>query len=84
MSESSPGADIGLPLKLCEALRKRAKAGESISHVCLTTESIDNVTAPGVSDKLPEGYDWMMRRRPFVPGRPSGGCAVDSILSTKT
>lgn len=70
--EQSELAIIAPALKRCEELRNRAKAGEAIEHVCMSTKSIDNVTLPGVSDKRPADYDWMMRRKPFVPGRPSG------------
>lgn len=56
----------------CEALRGQAKAGANISHICLSTDFIENVGLPGVSDKLPEGYDWVKRRHDGPVGRPSG------------
>lgn len=44
-------------LRLVEELRK---AG--YKHVCISSELEDSVGAPGVSDVLPEGYDWKKRR----------------------
>jgi len=63
---------VAEPLALCEELRKRAKAGEPIVHVCLSSDMIDNVGLAGVSDKLPIDYNWTKRRRAYTPGRPSG------------
>lgn len=86
MEDGQPKADvlqddkIGEALKRCEALRKRAKDGELISHVCLSTEMVGNKTAPGVSDKLPAGYDWIKRREAYVPGRPSGDVGTELVL----
>ncbi len=61
--------DVREPLAWCEELRKLAKNGAPISHVCISSDVTSNVGEPGVSDKLPEGYNWTMRRRAFVPGR---------------
>lgn len=44
-------------LKLTEAKRK-----EGLRHVVLSSENPDSVGQKGVSDKLPEGYDWTKRR----------------------
>ena len=41
----------------CESLRR---AG--MRHVTISSEPGDSVTRPGVSDVLPEGYDWKKRR----------------------
>ncbi len=58
-------------LEFCEHLRKLAKEGAPITHVCISPDMVDNVGGLGVSDKLPDDYNWTMRRKEFVPGRPS-------------
>jgi hypothetical protein len=51
-------------LKLCEDIRKTPDT----SHVCLQSELPNSVGKPGVSDVLPEGYDWYKRRiNPAIP-----------------
>ena len=60
--EGFAGADILPAMSLVETLRRRKHAGEPVSHVCLSTDLPGNVTEPGVSDKLPDGYDWTKRR----------------------
>lgn len=63
---SSPGipfvahygdAELSLALSKCEELRK-----EGMQHVCISSQYSDNVGKAGVSDKLPEGYNWKKRR----------------------
>jgi hypothetical protein len=49
---------------LAEAERLR-KAG--MHHVCISTDLGDSVGAPGVSDRLPEGYDWSKQQRGAGP-----------------
>ncbi len=49
---------------LAEAERLR-KAG--MHHVCISTDLGDSVGAPGVSDRLPEGYDWSKQHRGAGP-----------------
>lgn len=62
MHQAFPGSDIGPSLAYAESLRKRRRDGEHITHVTTSTELVENVTLPGVSDKLPDGYDWTKRR----------------------
>jgi hypothetical protein len=62
-------------LEFCEHLRRLAKDGAPITHVCISPEMVDNAGQLGVSDKLPADYNWTMRRKAFVPGRPSGTLA---------
>lgn len=50
-------------LAFAEELRKRRSSGEAISHVCISTEHEESVGQAGVSDKLPEGYDWSKQDR---------------------
>lgn len=73
MSKEFVDMPITIAVNFCGELRKRIQAGEVLSHVCMVSESVNNLTLAGVSDELPPGYDWMMRRKPFTPGRPSGG-----------
>lgn len=63
------GDTISKALAHCEVLRRSARDGANISHVSIVTELVDNVTLPGVSGDLPEGYDWKKRRKDYVPGR---------------
>lgn len=63
------GNTIDKALAHCETLRRSAREGAAISHVTLQTELVDNVTLPGVSAILPEGYDWTKRRKVHVGGR---------------
>ena len=44
-------------LQLAEDLRKAEHR-----HISISTEFEDSVGKPGVSDVLPEGYDWKKRR----------------------
>lgn len=50
-------------LNFAEGLRKRRALGEPITHVNICTELPDSVGQPGVSDKLPHGYDWSKQDR---------------------
>lgn len=63
MSHGFGGREQSEALKLAEVQRKRRAAGELISHVCLSSEHEDSVGLPGVSDKLPENYDWTKQDR---------------------
>lgn len=78
LENGEPNAEIFLgnnakeALSKCEEIRGRAKTDASIAHVCISSDMVDNVSVPGVSDKLPNDYSWTMRRRNFVPGRASG------------
>ena len=63
MSHGFGSKELGEALKLAEVQRKRRAAGERISHVCISSEHEDSVGLPGVSDKLPEGYDWSKQDR---------------------
>lgn len=56
----------------CEALRASAKAGAKITHICMSADFVENVGLSGVSDKLPEDYNWVKRRHDGPVGRPSG------------
>lgn len=56
-------------LAFCQDLRRRAHAGAELFHICISSDMIDNVSLPGVNDKLPDGYEWKMRRRDYEPGR---------------
>lgn len=55
--------NLGLAMQLCETLRRRAKAGENICHVCVSSELADHVGQAGVDDKLPADYDWSKKHR---------------------
>ena len=74
-------SSIGPSLALCEDLRARARAGASISHVCISSDLVDSVTLPGVNDKLPADYNWTKRRKAFEPGRPSGEALKNALLA---
>lgn len=56
--------DEELLAALAEAERLR-KAGAA--HVVISTELATSVGAPGVSDRLPEGYDWSKQHRGAGP-----------------
>lgn len=62
-SQGFPSKELLIALKFTESLRCRRTAGEAISHVCLSTEHEESVGQAGVSDKLPEGYDWSKQDR---------------------
>lgn len=68
-SEEFIGNLINPALDKCESLRNEAKAGSNISHVCMSTDMVGNVTLLGVSDILPSDYNWTKRRTTFNPGR---------------
>lgn len=61
-SQNFDSSNIDDTLKLLESLRQRRKAGECLSFIGMVSENPDCVGEPGVSDKLPEGYDWKKRR----------------------
>ncbi|WP_119155069.1 hypothetical protein [Caldimonas tepidiphila] len=50
-------SELSQALAHCESLRR---AG--MRHVAISSEPDESVTLPGVSDALPEGYDWKKRR----------------------
>ena len=54
--------EMNLAINFMAKLRDRRAAGELISFVGMVSEHPDSVGLPGVSDKLPEGYDWKKRR----------------------
>jgi hypothetical protein len=49
-------------LKFTEMLRLRQRNGEAVAFVTFCSENPNSVGLAGVSDKLPEGYDWKKRR----------------------
>lgn len=53
---------LTIALQLCEELRRRRRNGEAISFIGMVSEDPNCVGEQGVSDKLPEGYDWKKRR----------------------
>lgn len=59
-------AESQLLAALAEAERLR-KAGAR--HVVISTDLSAHVGAPGVSDRLPEGYDWSKQHRGAGPRR---------------
>lgn len=61
--ETFSSTGLGDALSHCEALRRSAAAGASISHVCVSSELPDNMTKPGVADPAAD-YAWSKRRRP--------------------
>lgn len=54
--------EISAALALMEDLRKRRRSGEKLSFIGFVSEDPNSVGEPGVSDKLPDGYDWKKRR----------------------
>lgn len=50
-------------LHFSEQLRCRQRAGERISFITIASEHPDAVGEQGVSDKLPNGYDWSKQDR---------------------
>ena len=60
--------DLGPVLKESERLRAAGK-----QHVSISTQLSESVGRPGVSDKLPEGYDWSKSHRGAGPDR--AGCS---------
>lgn len=55
-------------LAFCEMLRKKAKDGDFISHVCISTELPGSVGQAGASTILPDEYSWWKRRLdPSIP-----------------
>jgi hypothetical protein len=50
-------------LHFCEELRTDRRAGEPISFITMASEDPNAVGEQGVSDKLPEGYDWTKQDR---------------------
>lgn len=50
-------------LQFCEELRRRRRDGAPFSFIGMVSENPDSVGQPGVSDKLPEGYDWTKQDR---------------------
>lgn len=66
---------MGQCMQEAEALRKRQRAGEKISHVNFCSENPDSVGHPGASDPHPEysKHHWKRRIDPNEKlGRPSG------------
>lgn len=61
-SKDFDSKDMVGALNLMESLRRRRKAGENLSFIGMVAEDPNSVGEPGVSDKLPEGYDWKKRR----------------------
>lgn len=56
-------SELTKALAFTETLRQRRKAGQKISFITMCSEHPDSVGEPGVSDKLPEGYDWTKQDR---------------------
>jgi hypothetical protein len=50
--------DLNVAVKLCEALRNES----DVCHVTMSVENPNMVGKMGVSDKLPDDYDWVKRR----------------------
>jgi hypothetical protein len=50
--------DLTVALKICESLRNES----DVRFVTMAIENPDQVGKMGVSDKLPDGYDWKKRR----------------------
>lgn len=50
-------------LSFTESLRKARREGARYALISMQSENIDCVGEQGVSDKLPEGYDWSKQHR---------------------
>lgn len=61
--------ELLVSLNYVEGLRKRRALGEPITHVSICTELPDSVGQAGVSDKLPDNYDWTKQDRARVARR---------------
>lgn len=62
-SQAFPSGALGDALDCAEALRRRQRAGESVSFVTIVSEDPAQVGPPGVADP-PADYAWFKRRRP--------------------
>lgn len=69
MARTLSQSQLGEALAFAESLRKCRTAGENIAFVCISSELEASVGQPGVSDKLPEGYDWTKQNRAGMPRR---------------
>ncbi|MEJ7928685.1 hypothetical protein WG922_01745 [Ramlibacter sp. AN1015] len=64
-------------LQFAEDLRRRRRAGESISHVAIQSEPIDSVGEAGVADAAADYAHYKRRLDPSVPlGRASAVAAA--------
>jgi hypothetical protein len=69
MSKRFDTTEMSAALEFSESLRKRRKEGELLSFITMASEHPDSVGQLGVSDKLPEGYDWSKQDRAGKPRR---------------
>lgn len=56
-------SELSAAIKFTEHLRTLRRAGEPIAFVTISSEDPNCVGEMGVSDKLPEGYDWTKQDR---------------------
>lgn len=61
--------DLNDALAFAEELRMKRRAGAKYSFISLVAEDPNSVGEAGVSDKLPEGYDWTKQDRAGKPRR---------------
>lgn len=55
--------ELSQAVQYCESLRQRRRTGERLSFITMQGEDPNSVGEQGVSDKLPEGYDWTKQDR---------------------
>jgi hypothetical protein len=63
MFELFQSNELNEALKFSEGLRAKRRAGEKITFITMASEDPNCVGEQGVSDKLPEGYDWTKQDR---------------------
>lgn len=66
-SKGFPTTELVAAIKFAETLRARRRAGEKLAFIVMASEHPDCVGEQGVSDILPDGYDWSKQHRGGPP-----------------
>ena len=72
MSQGFKDHELTQTLKFMEDLRRQQRTDGSVGFVGMVSEDPNSVGLPGVSDKLPEGYDWSKKFRGDGPVKDDG------------
>ncbi len=70
MAQGFKDNELTQSLKFMEDLRRTQRDTGTVGFVGMVSEDPNSVGLPGVSDKLPEGYEWTKK---FRGGPPEAG-----------
>lgn len=67
LSKNFNATELVAATKFTESLRAKRRAGEKLAFITIASEHPDCVGEQGVSDILPDGYDWSKQHRGGPP-----------------